>query len=696
MNNNFIKCLALGFVLLTLIAVSACGKSVPEPMSEPSPITEPEAPAIESEAPASEPEVPEPELEVPKPEQAKFEVISLDIKPLEVVAGETVSITAEVKNIGGSEGVYAAVLSIDGASIETEEVTLAAGSSVMVSFSLTEDTPGIYQVSVGGLTSSLTVEQKLIVKEVELKYDDGTVRDCISTISPLFGGHIVDFSPPSAPFTVKKIRIFGVIYAKGLESKNFDVEILDKNWKAVYSAAYPYTEFTGSRSWVEVEVPDIEVTDKFYVHVYTDSPYPGLHIGADDSVVNEHSDVTVRTEEGVTLLDEWPYGGFWAEDKSKVNWMIRVTGTGMMPPEPAEFTVSNLVITPAVAEAGQTITANAELSNIGEIEGSYSVTLKIDGVQVETKEVTVASGLSQTVSFTFTKDVVGHYNVEVGGLTGVLKLRPLTDILKQLEIAYPELFLELLKLPDLIEEIDSKNDEAIEDISYLALDPEYKTTFESILNEGIKDERKYCTPLQTLLWTAYDREFDGYNPFRNFSIVSFVSDVWETTTTSKNFTSGKWLNFIEAADRLNSPELIATYMQNNFSYSYTRGEAEGVKSAEQIFQDKKGACYDHALFAAYCLKRNGYDKAWGAKVTFDRIVQGYYAGHIGCIYQDPKDSLYYCMDFGTEGYMVYGPFSSIDEAAELVCQVGSSGEAGLESYSLHDIDLETGKYKTTW
>jgi len=272
------------------------------------------------------------------------------------VAGETISITVEVKNTGGSGGTYAVVLIIDGSTVETEEVTLAAGASETVSFALAKDTPGTYQVSIGGLTSTLTVEQRLIVKEVELKYDDGTVRDCISTISPLFGGHIVDFSSPTAPFTVKKIRIFGAIYAEGLEGRKFDVEILDKNLKAVYSATYPYTEFIGSRSWVEVEVLDIEVTDKFYVHVYTDSPYPGLHIGADDSVVNEHSDVTVRTAEGVTLLDEWPYGGFWAEDKSKVNWMIRVVGTGMMPPKPVEFTVSNLVITPTIAEAGQTVT----------------------------------------------------------------------------------------------------------------------------------------------------------------------------------------------------------------------------------------------------------------------------------------------------------------------------------------------------
>jgi len=319
MKSNFVTYLVLGLVLLTLIAVGACDKSAPEPTPEPATMPEPEAPAPQPEAPA--------------PEPAKFEVISLDIKPPEVVLGETVSIIAEVKNIGGSEGTYAAALTIDGAAVETKEVILAPGASTTVSFSLLKDTTGTYQVGIGGLSSSLTVKQKLVIKEVELKYDDSEVRDCISTISPMFGGHIVDFSPPATPFTVKKIRIFGVIsrLAEGLEGKSFDAEILDKDLEVLYSATYPYTEFTNNPSWVEVEVPDIEVSDEFYVHIYTDSPYPGLHIGADDSVVNEHSDLTVRTAEGVTLLDEWPYTPtLWFGDKNKVNWMIQVVGTYMM------------------------------------------------------------------------------------------------------------------------------------------------------------------------------------------------------------------------------------------------------------------------------------------------------------------------------------------------------------------------------
>jgi hypothetical protein len=261
---------------------------------------------------------------------AAFEVTSLNVTPTEVTTGETVSITVVVENTGGSEGTYSAVLTIDGATVETKEVVLAAEASKTVSFSLVKDTPGTYQVGIGGLTSSLTVEQKLVVKEVELKYDNGQAKESI----PWFGGNIVDFSPPATPFTIKRVRIAGGLYATGLEEKTFDLEIWGRDLKVLHSATYPYTKFpSGATAWVEFEVPDIEVADKFYVHIYTGSPSPGLHIGADDSVVNEHSDVTIRTAEGATfLLASWPYSpDYWFGDKSKVNWMIRVVGTYMTP-----------------------------------------------------------------------------------------------------------------------------------------------------------------------------------------------------------------------------------------------------------------------------------------------------------------------------------------------------------------------------
>ena len=216
-----------------------------------------------------------------------------------------------------------------------------------------------------------------------------------------------------------------------------------------------------------------------------------------------------------------------------------------------------------------------------------------------------------------------------------------------------------------------------------------------MVNEGIKTKRKYCTPLEALLWIAYDKNIDKQNPLSdvNFEVSSLITDASTTTSISNNFRSSGWRNLNEVSDRLNSPSLIGIYMKLNFSYSYTPNEKEGVKSAKQIFKTKSGACYDHALFATYLLRKNGYDKAWGTSAFFKRTVDGL-AGHVANIYQDPKDKHYYSMDFGANGigYISYGPFASIEEAAKKISLGGSRGMSSLKKYKCFDIDLNNGKY----
>ncbi len=248
--------------------------------------------------------------------------------------------------------------------------------------------------------------------------------------------------------------------------------------------------------------------------------------------------------------------------------------------------------------------------------------------------------------------------------------------------------MELERLPEIRDGVSEEDLEALSDIcSLYVTSPESRETFELMIETGIKISRKYCTPLQALLWLAYDNEFDKHNPLKDYSIEKLLNDAWKNTAISENYRSNKWQDFNEVVDRLNSPKLVEIYLQDNFTYSYTRGEPEGVKSAEQIFNDKKGACYDHALFAGYCLKKNGYDEVSGLCVRYERIHMGYFHGHIVLVFQDTKDSLYYTVD-NWGGSKVHGPFESIDEAAEY-----SVREQGLESYALGNINLETAEYE---
>ena len=467
MKNIFTKYLLIGLVLTALVLPCACAKPAPPPSP------------------------------------AEFEVSLLDIKPPEAMAGETVSITAEVKNTGGTEGTYPVTLTLNGVKTETKVVKVAPLTTEKVSFIVTKDEPGTYNVGVDGLSDTFQ------------------------------------------------------------------------------------------------------------------------------------------------LL------------------------------KPTEFAVSNLVITPTIAEAGQMVTISADVNNTGEVEGSYSATLKIDGIQVETKEVTVAPSVSQTVSFTFTKDAAGRYSIDVAGLSGLIEVRLLTDTLKQLKVAYPELVQELLKLPDL-EEIEAKDDEAIEDITYLALDPKYKTVFELMLNEGIKDKRKYCTPLEALLWIAYDREFNGYNPLKDYSLQTLTSDAWGNTTTSENYASERWQSFNEVVDRLNSPDLVCKYIEEQFKFDNTIGIYH--QNASDIFNRKKGYCEGHGMFAAYCLGKSGFE-------SYITTVRDGVEYHAGCLYKE-GNKFYIIDSIPNDIARKVGPFATIKEAAGAL-----SRGFGWDTYSLFDTNwtlIQTG------
>jgi len=79
----------------------------------------------------------------------------------------------------------------------------------------------------------------------------------------------------------------------------------------------------------------------------------------------------------------------------------------------AEFKVHSLMLTSMEPVAGELITAKAIVSNVGTIEGTFTATLKVDGVVVGTEEVSIGVGGSKTVSFTFTVDVAGDHSLEL-------------------------------------------------------------------------------------------------------------------------------------------------------------------------------------------------------------------------------------------------------------------------------------------
>ena len=85
----------------------------------------------------------------------------------------------------------------------------------------------------------------------------------------------------------------------------------------------------------------------------------------------------------------------------------------------AAFTTSNLSISPAEVDIGGMVTISFSVANTSGTGGSYTVVLKINGINEAEKSISVAAGESQSVSFSVTRTEAGSYSVDVNGLTGI-------------------------------------------------------------------------------------------------------------------------------------------------------------------------------------------------------------------------------------------------------------------------------------
>jgi hypothetical protein len=248
----------------------------------------------------------------------------------------------------------------------------------------------------------------------------------------------------------------------------------------------------------------------------------------------------------------------------------------------------------------------------------------------------------------------------------------LSDIARIPDIG-PELTVEFPRVPDF--GYDNKTVEALEDILQLAMKPNHKQGFLSMLNEGVKEKRKYCTPLQALIWYYADRDPDSDGPLKDsgFTVKDFVEFAWRFSSTSDNYRSDRWRDFEEVRDRLNGPILVSIFMVNNIYYDndlFKEIERTGIvprtRTPVQTFMDRKGICTEQAWFAFSCLYNGGYEYdyfdlhgsgAAGILQLFNPAASYGRRGHAVCLYKERGD--YYAINNGR----IQGPFSSIKEAA---------------------------------
>jgi hypothetical protein len=103
--------------------------------------------------------------------------------------------------------------------------------------------------------------------------------------------------------------------------------------------------------------------------------------------------------------------GLWSP-----NWSFTVIAAA--PPSPAAFKVSSLIISPSQVSVGEYVSISVTVKNTGDLKGTYTVTLKINGTVEAIENVTLAGGATKSVPFSVVENTEGTYIVEVDGLTG--------------------------------------------------------------------------------------------------------------------------------------------------------------------------------------------------------------------------------------------------------------------------------------
>src|SRR4030042_3842242 len=89
----------------------------------------------------------------------------------------------------------------------------------------------------------------------------------------------------------------------------------------------------------------------------------------------------------------------------------------------AEFTVTDLTINPLEAEIGENVTISANVTNTGEIDGSYMLNLTINDELKENQTILLPRGTSKIVEFAHNELAEGNYTVKIDDQSGSFKIK---------------------------------------------------------------------------------------------------------------------------------------------------------------------------------------------------------------------------------------------------------------------------------
>jgi len=128
--------------------------------------------------------------------------------------------------------------------------------------------------------------------------------------------------------------------------------------------------------------------------------------------VQESKEVTLDSEETKTITftftPSYTGGGSTNVQVGELTERIKTL-------RPADLEVSSVSISETIIEVGSSVTVTVSVRNWGDVEGTDTVALKIDGDSAGTQSISVSGGETGTARFTVTESDIGRHKITVDG-----------------------------------------------------------------------------------------------------------------------------------------------------------------------------------------------------------------------------------------------------------------------------------------
>jgi hypothetical protein len=163
------------------------------------------------------------------PAPAVFSVSQLTVSPPDLLVGQTATVSIQVSNSGEESGDYEVDLKLAGSPVETKQITVAGQSDQVITFNLTQNLPGTYEIAVNGLQGSIRVLplapvllQDLIVSPAQV--EPGAIVTFSATVINSNDSSVEEVIPLTVDGVIKESRSV-TIPAKSQEELTFSLSL---------------------------------------------------------------------------------------------------------------------------------------------------------------------------------------------------------------------------------------------------------------------------------------------------------------------------------------------------------------------------------------------------------------------------------------------------------------------------------------